>query len=149
VEALHRAGIHYQGWIANYAVPSVFARFTATVHIPRQPYTRMLPGIPTIRMFEALACAMPLVSCRWDDCEGLFTAGRDYIAVDSPEGMLAALQMVFNDSDLRRSLSEHALNTIQSRHTCAHRFDELLSITESVRTSPSASHRVPHRSLEH
>jgi spore maturation protein CgeB len=91
---------------------------------------------------------MPLVSCRWDDCEGLFTAGRDYIAVDSPEEMLAALQLVFNDSDLRRSLSEHALNTIQSRHTCAHRVDELMNITATLRTPQSASHRVPHGSLE-
>ncbi len=156
VEALRRAGIQYEGWIANYAVPSVFARFTATVHIPRQPYIRMLPGIPTIRMFEALACGMPLVSCRWDDCEGLFTAGRDYIAVDSPEEMLAALQAIFNDPDLRRSLSDHALSSIQSRHTCAHRVDQLMDITSSLRGSQFAStstgiSQVPNRSrsLEH
>lgn len=139
VEVLQRAGIHYQGWVANYAVPSVFARFTATVHIPRQPYIRMLPGIPTIRMFEALACGMPLISCRWNDCEGLFTAGRDYIAVDSPDEMLTALQAIFNDPELCRSLSEHALSTIQARHTCAHRVDELLSITASLRGSQFAS----------
>lgn len=133
IEELGRAGIQYQGWLPNYAVPRVFARFTATVHIPRQPYVRMLPGIPTIRMFEALACAMPLVSCRWNDSEGLFREGEDYIAVDSPEQMRAALHGVFNDADLRRHLSDHAVQTIQSRHTCGHRVDELLTIAASIR----------------
>jgi spore maturation protein CgeB len=135
VEELEGAGIRYQGWLANYAVPAVFSRFTATIHIPRQPYLRMLPGIPTIRMFEALACAMPLVSCRWDDCEGLFSAGEDYIAVDSPDGMMKALSAIVEDGALRRELATHALNTIQSRHTCAHRVDELMAIAGSIRES--------------
>src|SRR3954452_13823119 len=139
IEEPQRAGIHYHGWIPNYAVPAVFSRFIATVHIPRQPYIRMLPGIPTIRMFEALACGMPLVSCRWDDCEALFTAGADYIAVDSPEQMRNALSGLLNDPERRRQLSEHAMQTIQSRHTCAHRVDELLNITASIRsTAPGA-----------
>ena len=148
VEELEGAGIRYQGWLANYAVPAVFSRFTATIHIPRQPYIRMLPGIPTIRMFEALACAMPLVSCRWDDCERLFSAGEDYIAVDSPDGMMKALRAIVEDGDLRRDLATHALNTIQSRHTCAHRVDELMTIAASIRESrfagaPPAFHSHP------
>ena len=35
-------------------------RFKATVHVPRRPYVKALPGIPTIRVFEALACGIPL-----------------------------------------------------------------------------------------
>lgn len=134
VVELRKAGISYQGWLPNYAVPAVFSRFRSTVHIPRRPYVEMLPGIPTIRMFEALACAMPLVSCRWDDCEGLFKEGRDYIVVDSPEQMTEVLRTLMRDSDLRCYLSEHAFNTIQSRHTCAHRVDELMQIAGSIRS---------------
>ena len=33
----------------------VFAKHLATVHVPRRFYTQVLPGIPTIRVFEALA----------------------------------------------------------------------------------------------
>ena len=36
-----RAGIEYGGWLPNYAVPDVFARYTVTVHIPRRPYVRL------------------------------------------------------------------------------------------------------------
>ena len=50
------------------------------MHVPRGPYAEALPGIPTIRVFEALACGIPLVSAPWDDCEGLFQPGRDYLS---------------------------------------------------------------------
>ena len=60
--ALADAGIEYAGWLPNFDVPSVFARFRVTVHVPRRPYVEALPGIPTIRPFEALACGIPLVS---------------------------------------------------------------------------------------
>jgi spore maturation protein CgeB len=39
----------------------------------------MLPGIPTIRVFEALACGIPLVSAPWDDSEHLFRPGEDFL----------------------------------------------------------------------
>ena len=39
-------------------------------------YSTILPGIPTIRVFEALACGIPLVSAPWEDAEGLFRPGR-------------------------------------------------------------------------
>jgi spore maturation protein CgeB len=67
--ALAEAGMQVRGWLPNYRVPEVFARHTVTVHVPRRPYVRDLPGIPTIRVFEALACGIPLVCAPWDDRE--------------------------------------------------------------------------------
>ena len=61
VAALAEAGIHYRGWLPNYRVPEVFAASRLTLHVPRRPYVRDLPGIPTIRPFEALACGVPLI----------------------------------------------------------------------------------------
>lgn len=63
-------------WVPNYRLPEVFARFKVTVHIPRQPYVKLLPGIPTIRIFEAPACGIPLVCSPWHDVEGLFNPGK-------------------------------------------------------------------------
>src|SRR5262249_30297040 len=60
-ETMAMAGIEYRGWLPNYRAPELFARFRLTVHIPRQPYADALPGIPTIRVFEALACGIPLI----------------------------------------------------------------------------------------
>ena len=77
---------------ANAAAPDVFARHLATVHVPRRFYTQVLPGIPTIRVFEALACGIPLVSAPWDDCEHLFRAGEDFLMVRDGAEMARALR---------------------------------------------------------
>lgn len=129
---LDAAGCAYAGWLANHRVPETFARFRATVHIPRRPYATALPGIPTIRPFEALACGIPLISAPWDDCEGLFRAGRDYLVANDGEHMRALLRDVLHDRELAASLAEHGRRTILARHTCAHRVDELLAICRSL-----------------
>lgn len=126
--ALRDAGISYGGWLPNYEAPQLFARYGATVHVPRRPYVQALPGIPTIRVFEALACGIPLVSAPWDDCEGLFEPGADFLVARDGAEMRAQLRAVLNDAALAQSLAAHGLQTILARHTCAHRVDELLAI---------------------
>jgi spore maturation protein CgeB len=128
LEALRDAGIAYAGWLPNYEAPQVFARYGVTVHVPRRPYVQALPGIPTIRVFEALACGIPLVSAPWDDCEGLFEPGADFLVARDGAQMREHLRAVLNDTSLARSLVDHGLRTILARHTCAHRVDELLAI---------------------
>jgi spore maturation protein CgeB len=130
---LARFGARYHGWLANPAAPDVFAQHLATVHVPRRFYTQMLPGIPTIRVFEALACGIPLVSAPWDDCERLFRAGEDFLMVRDGAGMTAALEELENDPELRASLARSGRETILARHTCAHRVDELMAIAERLR----------------
>lgn len=126
------AGIEFRGWLANHRVPEVFARARMTLHIPRGPYTERLPGIPTIRPFEALACGIPLVSTRWRDREGLFRVGRDLIMVDSPAEMREAMRRLAEDEDARARLAESGLETILTRHTCDHRAEQLEEIHDQV-----------------
>jgi spore maturation protein CgeB len=116
------------GWLPNYQAPQVFAGFKVTVHVPRRPYVEALPGIPTIRPFEALACGIPLVCAPWSDAEGLFTPGEDYLTARNGDEMKAQLQTVLHDRNRRQALVEHGRATIVARHTCAHRVDELLHI---------------------
>ena len=131
-DQLWRFGARYHGWLANAAAPEVFARHLATVHVPRRFYTRLLPGIPTIRMFEALACGIPLVSAPWNDSERLFRVGEDFLMVGSGDEMTDALVRLKKDADLRRSLARSGLETVRARHTCAHRARELLQILEKI-----------------
>lgn len=123
-DSLRQAGIHYRGWIPNADAPACFARHNVTVHVPRRPYVEALPGIPTIRMFEALACGVPLVSAPWSDCENIFGAG-DYLTARSGDEMKRRLFDVLWDRDLARETAQSGLRTILSRHTCAHRVVEL------------------------
>jgi spore maturation protein CgeB len=137
--AIAETQLAYRGWIANYRVPRAFAGHRATVHIPRRPYARALPGIPTIRPFEALACGIPLVSSPWDDVEGLFSAGEDYLVARNGAEMTRQLGRVLRDHELARRLAEHGRRTILARHTCAHRVDELLAIVQGLGVDASPS----------
>lgn len=130
--SLARAGIEYGGWLANYETPAAFARHRVTVHLPRRPYARALPGIPTIRPFEALACGIPLVMAPWEDRERLFRPGIDYLVAHDGSEMRRHLRAVLHDRDLARSLASSGLETILARHTCAHRADRLLAIAAEL-----------------
>jgi spore maturation protein CgeB len=130
--ALDDAGIRYCGWLPNLRVPDVYARHLMTVHVPRRPYVEALPGIPTIRPFEALACGIPLVCAPWDDWEGLFTPGSDYLVANDGREMRRHLRDLAHDPALRRVLANHGRRTILARHTCAHRVDELLQLYGSL-----------------
>ena len=130
--ALARHGVRYHGWLPNARAPEVFARHLATVHVPRRFYAEMLAGIPTIRVFEALACGIPLVSAPWEDSEGLFTPGADFLFARDGAEMTRHLAALRDDPGLRASLAEHGLATIRARHSCAHRADELLAVIASL-----------------
>jgi spore maturation protein CgeB len=131
LDELAARNIAYGGWLPNHDVPSVFARYTFTLHIPRRPYVQALPGIPTIRVFEALACGIPLISGRWDDVEGLFSSG-DYLVAHDTREMVTLMRLLLRDASARKELAERGLATIRRRHTCGHRADELRSIAASL-----------------
>lgn len=134
---LKRYGVRHHGWLANAAAPDAFARRMATVHVPRRFYVEQLPGIPTIRVFEALACGIPLVSAPWDDSEGLFDVGRDFLMVRDGGEMAQTLRALKADPAMRAELAARGLETIRARHTCAHRVDELLAVLDRLRAPAS------------
>lgn len=131
-EALAEAGISYGGWLPNYKAPETFAHFKVTVHVPRRPYTKALPGIPTIRPFEALACGIPLISAPWQDVEGLFTPGRDFLVARNGKEMRRHLRALLQDKAMAAEIAGHGLDTLRARHTCAHRVDELMGIWQEL-----------------
>ncbi|HET8551137.1 MAG TPA: glycosyltransferase [Gammaproteobacteria bacterium] len=134
---LAHAGFDYRGWLANFEAPVAYARHRVTVHVPRRPYASALPGIPTIRMFEALACGIPLISAPWRDCEHLFEPGEDYLTAQDGNAMRAHLRTLLNEPDHAAAIAEHGRRTILARHTCAHRVDELLSLASSLQSRPT------------
>jgi len=96
-----------------------------------------LRGIPTIRVFEALACGIPLVSAPWMDTEGLFRPG-DYRVAETPAEMTAALHHFCTDEDAAREQAARGLETVFARHTCDHRAEQLLEIVRELGSAGSA-----------
>jgi spore maturation protein CgeB len=132
VKLLKRAKIKYKGWLPNFKVPEIFSKFKVTVHVPRRPYVTSLPGIPTIRPFEALSCGIPLVCSTWHDRENLFTSGRDYLVARDSLQMKKHLSKILDDENYANSLTSNGLKTISSRHTCDHRVAELMNILNEI-----------------
>lgn len=125
---LQASGIDYRGYLPNLSAPEIYAGSRLTLHVPRRFYSNGLSGIPTIRVFEALACGIPLVCSPWSDTEHLFRPGQDYICVPDGEAMQAEIARLLRDDEARRQLAASGLQTIRQRHTCAHRAQQLMEI---------------------
>ena len=130
---LAEAGINYGGWLPNFRVPKVFGQAKVTVHIPRRPYVSALPGIPTIRPFEALACGIPLVSAPWRDTEEIFRAGEDLLFAANGAEMTSNLHALLTRPSFARALARNGLQTIRHNHTCGRRVEELLKISDALK----------------
>jgi spore maturation protein CgeB len=132
IEKLRGAGIDYRGYLPNLLSPEVYAESAVALHVPRQQYTNGLSGIPTIRVFEALSCGIPLVCSPWHDDEKLFGRDEGYLIAADGKQMQARLSELIRDHTARRQIGEQGAKAIRERHTCAHRARQLISICEEL-----------------
>ena len=126
------AGIEFRGYLPNLDAPFAYSGSRIALHVPRRFYANGLSGIPTIRVFEALACGAPLVCSPWNDAEGLFEPGEDYVVADTGEAMARLLRELLRDDAARQHLAERGRQTVLARHTCMHRARQLEEICQEL-----------------
>ena len=78
---------------------------------------------PSVRLFEAAACAVPLISDVWEGLGSFFEPGAEILLAESAEAVLAALDHL--PEEQRSALGRAGRARIMARHTAAHRADEL------------------------
>ncbi|HEY0566295.1 MAG TPA: glycosyltransferase [Terriglobales bacterium] len=127
LERLARAGVEFCGYLPNLRAPEMYSRSAISLHVPRRQYADRLAGVPTIRVFEALACGAPLLCAPWEDSEGLFRK-EDYVIAANGEAMKAEINHYLQDESARRQLGANGRETVLARHTCGHRADQLVEI---------------------
>jgi spore maturation protein CgeB len=94
---------------------------------------------PSVRLFEAAACATPIISDVWDGLAEIFEPGREIILASGPEDVLRTLRST--DEPARRAMAEAARRRILAGHTAVHRAAELeRHLREAI-----AARREPHR----
>jgi spore maturation protein CgeB len=79
---------------------------------------------PSVRLFEAAACAVPIISDAWPGLDALFRVdgpGREILLSGSPEETLALVRGL--DEDERRAIGARARVRVLGEHTAAHRAD--------------------------
>lgn len=132
LDLLREAGIEYRGYLPNLGAPRVYGASKLSLHVPRRQYTNGLSGIPTIRVFETLSCGIPLVCSPWEDVEGLFRPGEDYVCVADSSAMKWEIEYLLRDDKAREQLAANGMETIRKRHTCVHRAQQLVEICEEL-----------------
>lgn len=129
---LRQAGIEYAGYLPNPRVPEAYAHGKIALHIPRQAYRDALAGVPTIRVFEALACGIALLCSPWPDSEGLLEPGADYECAASGREMEARIEHLLRHEDERQNLARHGQESVRRRHSCARRAREWEAICHDI-----------------
>lgn len=77
---------------------------------------------PSVRLFEAAACATPILSDWWEGLDAFFRPDEEIGIVGSPEETLRCLEM---PDEERRAMGERARARVLAAHTSAHRAAEL------------------------
>ncbi len=88
---------------------------------------------PSVRLFEAAACGIPIISDYWPGLETFFELNRDILVARSYEDVLEFVREISDDD--RRTIGEHARQTVLSNHTAAHRAAELEKYVRDASTS--------------
>jgi spore maturation protein CgeB len=151
LSTLRATGIDYGGWLPDFSIPAALAAGRFTVNVPRRMHAEGLPHCPAIRVLEALACGIPVVTAPWDECELMFTPEVDLLVAHDGTAVKRCLVALHSDPEFARFIGANGYETVVSRHTCAHRAQELLAICNELgaEESPpdelesSASHLPP------
>ncbi|MEA2489710.1 MAG: hypothetical protein QOH21_1502 [Acidobacteriota bacterium] len=78
---------------------------------------------PSVRLFEAAACGIPIISDWWDGLDSLFEPGKEILIARTSRDVLRFLHDI-DDAD-RRTLGLRARERALAGHTAAHRAREL------------------------
>ncbi|MFN7117443.1 MAG: glycosyltransferase [Saprospiraceae bacterium] len=85
---------------------------------------------PSVRLFEAAACGIPIISDFWEGLDTLFTFNEEILIAKSKEDTLKYLTTISETE--RRNLGERARQKVLQAHTAAHRAYELIAYLEEV-----------------
>ncbi len=106
-----------------------------TLNITRADMVQM-GYAPSVRLFEAAACGVPILSDYWEGLDTFFKIGTEISVARSSEDTLAILQGMPDTA--RNSLAALARAQVLASHTAAHRAAELETyLTETERRSSS------------
>ncbi|RJP14330.1 MAG: glycosyltransferase [Candidatus Abyssobacteria bacterium SURF_5] len=77
---------------------------------------------PSVRLFEAAACATPIISDYWEGLESFFIPGVEILLSQKPEDTLNFLKKLPDEE--RRLVGERARMRVLTQHTAMHRAEE-------------------------
>lgn len=105
--------------------PAFYAAQGLTLNITRTDMIRA-GWSPSVRLFEAAACATPVVSDDWPGLDSFFTPGTELLLAESTADVLRHIDAL---TDQRRSeIGQAAKKRVHAEHTATHRVEQLLKL---------------------
>jgi spore maturation protein CgeB len=115
--------------VAPHEHPRFYARQRFTLNVTRADMIRA-GWSPSVRLFEAAACGVPIISDVWPGLETLLSPGSEILLAKSTDDVRGYLADVSDDE--RRAIGRRARERVLSEHTARHRAVELTSAIEDV-----------------
>jgi spore maturation protein CgeB len=78
---------------------------------------------PSVRLFEAAACGVPIISDRWPGLETFFTPGEEILIAETPAQAIEIIRDL--PQERRRAIAGAARKRVLAAHTAAHRAKQL------------------------
>jgi len=102
--------------------PSFYGAQAFTLNVTRRDMVRA-GWSPSVRLFEAAACGVPVISDWWEGLDAFFEPGREIVVAEGTDDVLRALREVGEEE--RRAIGRRARERVLAEHTAAHRAREL------------------------
>jgi spore maturation protein CgeB len=106
-----------------------YSRQRFTLNITRADMIRMGYS-PSVRLFEAAACGIPIISDWWPGLNTIFVPGQHILVASSGSEVLSYLHDLPDDT--RRQLATRARRHVLAHHTAAHRAVALETYVEEL-----------------
>ena len=119
--------------------PAFYSSSRLTLNVTRRAMAEM-GWCPSGRLFEAAACACPVLSDRWEGLDGFFTPGREILTADSPDAAAAALDMGHGEL---AAIGLAARERVLDEHTSDHRAGQLLDLLSETADAQGAPNLRP------
>lgn len=108
--------------------PAFYSSSKATLNVTRSAMASF-GYCPSGRLFEAAACATPVISDSWEGLDEFFEPGREILVAKSTDDVVRAIEL--GDEELRR-IGKAAREKVFSAHTADHRSREFLRLVEAA-----------------
>lgn len=92
---------------------------------------------PSVRLFEAAACGVPIISDDWQGLDTIFAPGREILIASSSQEVIAMLADI--PEERRREIGLAAQRRVQRSHTAAIRAQELEAIVHRLKARAASA----------
>jgi spore maturation protein CgeB len=134
------ANVEYRAHVPPQQHRSFYCSQGATLNVTRRDM--VLAGYsPSVRLFEAAACGVPIVSDVWPGIESFFVPDEEILLAEDTADVVRHLTTM--TLERRQAIGERARKRVLREHTAFHRAAALESLIRAIRSNSSSIHSRP------